>query len=91
MFNFASSFADFVCFFDSNNGIAVGDPVGAPLKYEVYTTNDAGVTWVQTPPANLPSLANNAEYAITNLFSTVQGHVWLVPLMVIFTVQQTWV
>ena len=76
MFNFASSFADFVCFFDANNGIAVGDPVGAPLKYEVYTTNDAGVTWVQTPPANLPSLANNAEYAITNLFSTVQGHVW---------------
>lgn len=76
MFGQGTSFADMVYFFDAANGIAMGDPVGSPLKYEIYRTTDYGVTWTQVPGTNIPSLANNAEYGITNLFSAAQGRVW---------------
>src|SRR5205823_5373590 len=71
-----SSFPDDVYFWDSQNGIAMGDPVGSPLKYEIYLTNDAGTTWTQVPGANIPALTNSGEYGITNLFSHAQGNVY---------------
>jgi photosystem II stability/assembly factor-like uncharacterized protein len=76
MFQAATSFANVVYFWDAQNGIAIGDPVGSPLKYEIYLTNDYGNTWTQVPPANLPGLTNNAEYGITNLFDAIDGHIW---------------
>jgi len=76
MFSFGTSFANIVYFYDAQHGIAGGDPVGSPLKYELYTTSDSGATWIQVPPASLPALTNAAEYGITNLFSAVQGHFW---------------
>ncbi len=76
MFQSTSSFANIVYFWDANNGLACGDPVGSPLKYEIWLTSDAGVTWNQVPGASLPALANITEYGITNLFSTAQGRFW---------------
>lgn len=76
MFTAATSFADVVYFWDLNNGMAMGDPIGNPLKYEIWLTSDNGTTWTQVPPANLPTLTNAAEYGITNLYSHAQGHVW---------------
>jgi photosystem II stability/assembly factor-like uncharacterized protein len=76
MFTSASSFPDVVYFWDAQNGMAMGDPVGNPLKYEIYLTSDWGNTWTQVPPANIPALTNNAEYGITNLFSAAGGRIW---------------
>ncbi|HKR05792.1 MAG TPA: T9SS type A sorting domain-containing protein [Bacteroidia bacterium] len=76
MFTSATSFPDFVYFTDAQTGIAMGDPIGSPLKYEIYQTFDAGATWTLVPGANLPALTNSAEYGITNLFSHAGGSVW---------------
>jgi hypothetical protein len=46
------------------------------VKYEIYTTSDSGTTWVRVPYGNIPSLKNAAEYGITNLFTSSQGHIW---------------
>lgn len=76
MFTQATAFADFVYFWDGQHGMAMGDPVGNPLKYEINLTNDSGVTWVAIPAANLPTLTDPAEYGIVNLYDAVDGHVW---------------
>ncbi len=76
MFQGATSFADLTYFWNGQNGMAMGDPIGAPLKYEIYLTNDSGATWTRVPAAGLPVLANSAEYGITNLFAASQGRVW---------------
>lgn len=55
------SFIDGMHFFDANNGISYGDPVGG--QFEIYKTSDAGLTWSQiTGTANPSSLLN--EYAV---------------------------
>jgi photosystem II stability/assembly factor-like uncharacterized protein len=76
MFISATSFPDVVYFWDAQNGMAMGDPIGSPLKYEIWLTNDAGATWTAVPPANIPALTNPGEYGITNLFSAAGGYVW---------------
>ncbi|HLF52801.1 T9SS type A sorting domain-containing protein [Flavobacterium sp.] len=40
-----------VHFFDANNGITVGDPVG--IDFEVYKTIDGGTTWTAVPGASI--------------------------------------
>lgn len=76
MFQASSSFADVIYFWDAQNGMVMGDPIGSPLKYEIFLTNDYGNTWTQVPPTNIPGLANNAEYGITNLFDAADGRIW---------------
>lgn len=57
-----SSWCDGVHFFDANNGLAYGDPVGS--NFEIYTTNDGGATWTAVPTANNPTvLASEWGYA----------------------------
>jgi PKD repeat protein len=50
---FTGSWADFVHFFDVNNGVAVGDPIGS--EYVIYTTSNGGNSWTQVPGANMDS------------------------------------
>ncbi len=76
MFQYATSFANITYFWDAQNGVAMGDPVGSPLKYEINLTTDFGSTWTQVSPANIPGLANNLEYGITNLFDAADGRIW---------------
>lgn len=76
MFQASTSFADVTYFWNAQSGMAMGDPIGSPLKYEIWLTNDYGNTWTQVPPANLPGLTNSAEYGITNLFDAADGRVW---------------
>jgi len=76
MFGASSSFANVVYFWDAQNGMVMGDPIGAPLKYELWLTNDYGNTWTPVDPANIPTLTNSAEYGITNLFDAADGRVW---------------
>lgn len=76
MFQGTTSFADVVYFWDAQHGMVMGDPIGAPLKYEIWLTSDYGNTWTQVAPASLPVLANTAEYGITNLFDAADGRIW---------------
>lgn len=78
MFQNATSFGNVVYFWDANNGMAMGDPIGAGAnkRYEIYTTTDAGATWNLVPIANIPALTNASEYGITNLFSAADGVMW---------------
>lgn len=54
-----SSWCDGVHFFDANNGLAYGDPVGT--AFEIYTTSDGGATW--TPRTSPASVTNEWGYS----------------------------
>jgi photosystem II stability/assembly factor-like uncharacterized protein len=49
---FASGFLDFLYFSSTDTGLAVGDPNGG--AFEIYTTANAGQTWVPTTNSNIP-------------------------------------
>ena len=71
----ASSFPNFVYFWDGNNGITVGD--ADSTSFEVYTTTDGGSTWVRTPnTGNQLSTNSSSEYGLTNSFSVIGGTLW---------------
>jgi hypothetical protein len=50
----ATSFPDIVYFFDANNGVTMGDPVGG--KFEIYTTSNGGTTWTVVPSGNIAAM-----------------------------------
>ncbi len=62
--NFSTSWADFLYFFDVNNGVCVGDPPTTPNKFVIYTTSDGGATWTQLNPISLPGLATGETTAV---------------------------
>ncbi len=67
------AYFDSVHFFDANNGITIGDPVGG--EFEVYKTTDGGTTWTQVPAASLPNpLTNEASY--TGGYAAVGPNLW---------------
>lgn len=67
------SFINGVHFFNENDGVAYGDPVGT--RFEIYTTNNGGTTWTQVPAANIPvKLAN--EYGYNNSPIVVGNTIW---------------
>jgi photosystem II stability/assembly factor-like uncharacterized protein len=66
LFNGVDSFANFVHFWDANNGIAGGDPESG--EFEIYTTNDGGNVWTRVPAANIPDPDGAGEYGIFNRF-----------------------
>lgn len=68
-----ASFANFIHFFDANNGIVVGDPESG--YFEIYTTTDAGENWVRVPQINLP-LIIHGEYGYTLNFETKGSTIW---------------
>ena len=76
MFQASTSFADVTYFWDAQNGMAMGDPIGNPKKYEIWITSDYAATWTQVDPATLPAITNGLEYAITNLFDAAEGRMW---------------
>lgn len=49
------SYFNVVHFFDANNGVTQGDPIGTGFgEFEVYRTTDGGVNWITVPAAALP-------------------------------------
>lgn len=62
-----SSWPDLVHFFNANDGVAFGDPVGG--YYEIYTTNNGGTSWARTPnTGNVLNPVPAAEYGLANSF-----------------------
>lgn len=73
---FTNSWADFVHFFDANNGVCMGDPIATTTSdFVIYTTTNGGANWTQVPLASIPnSLANEA--GITNEYFVLGNTVW---------------
>ncbi|WP_310380570.1 T9SS type A sorting domain-containing protein [Flavobacterium sp.] len=87
LFNDAvESYANFVYFWDANNGIAQGDPESN--EFEIYTTTNGGANWTRVPGANIPDLIFTdenpdpiivdlvGEYGYNNLYTVVGNTIW---------------
>jgi len=48
----SGGYPDVIHFFDSNNGVCVGDPAGG--NWEIYTTANGGTNWTRVPSGNIP-------------------------------------
>jgi len=76
--NHESVFYDAMAFFDTKNGIAMGDPTSDCLS--VILTNDGGKTWKKLPCGNLPNIhEGEAAFAASNTNIAISGkNAWLV-------------
>ena len=72
-FKSVGGFADFVHFFDGNNGVCVGDPNNG--YFEIYTTSNGGASWSRVPQANIPPPLNT-EMGLTSFFSAAGNSLW---------------
>jgi photosystem II stability/assembly factor-like uncharacterized protein len=72
--DYSTSWLDFVHFFNTNDGVCMGDPNTAG-KYIIYTTNNGGNTWTQTPVANIPN-CSSGETGVVNLCDAVGDTLW---------------
>jgi len=73
MFVGGSSFANGVRFWDAQKGFCHGDPVGG--IFEIYTTNDGGLTWTANPNAPVPVPASEYGYNGFDCMAVVPGGV----------------
>ncbi len=73
MFNSPTSFPDLIYFWNSLEGIAVGDPAGG--YYEIYRTMDGGENWTRVDSANIPT-PTAGEAALVNDFEVVEDNIW---------------
>lgn len=77
-FTGATSYVDFVHFWDAQNGLAVGDPAPSATEpnpfYEIYTTTDGGLTWSRVPSANIP--APDGDFGEAGGYEVRGDHVW---------------
>ncbi len=73
----ATSFPDFVYFFDAQHGVTVGDDdLTDTSRLEIYTTGDAGKTWQRVPDKNLPPTQGYAFSSNFNAFTVFQNRLW---------------
>ncbi len=77
--NFTGSWANWVHFFDANNGICMGDSykplLSSNYNFSVFTTSNGGTTWNKVAPANLP-VALASEAGTVNFFDAVGNTIW---------------
>ncbi len=75
--NHKSIFYDAMAFFDTKNGIAMGDPTSNCLS--VILTNDGGKTWKKLPCDSLPNIhVGEAAFAASNTNIAISGkNAWL--------------
>jgi photosystem II stability/assembly factor-like uncharacterized protein len=72
-FNNVASFPNVVHYFDANNGLAIGDPTNG--YWEIYTSNDGGVTYSRIPSSSLPLPLNN-EFGYLSQFTYSGDSIW---------------
>lgn len=69
--SYKEGFWDSMAFWDRDNGIVFGDPVGG--KFQVYVTSDGGATWRQLQPTGLESQKDEGAFAASGTALTVHG------------------
>ncbi len=77
-FNNPTGFGDAIKFFNSNDGVYIGDPDPYPSKYwEIYTTSNGGGTWTRVPKANIPDADSaNGEYGAASSVCVIGNTIW---------------
>ncbi|UPT72009.1 MAG: YCF48-related protein [Flavobacterium sp. JAD_PAG50586_2] len=72
------SFINGVHFFNANEGVAYGDPLGsgAARRFEIYTTTDGGESWTMIPTGNSPQ-AQAGEYGYNNSPIVIGDTIWM--------------
>ena len=73
IFEEATAWPDIVHFWNTTQGIAIGDPVD--VEMEIYTTTDLGTTWIKVPDENIPDPLPG-EAAIIGNFDVVGSTIW---------------
>ena len=69
-----TSFPDIVHFFDNNNGITLGDPVGG--YFEIYITSNGGTTWTRVSGEHIPNPLTS-EYATVDNYAFYGNSIWV--------------
>ncbi len=72
--NYSTSWLNLVYFFNANDGLCMGDP-NTSGEYVIYTTNDGGDTWTQTPVGNIPN-CTSGETGIVDLCDAYGDNFW---------------
>lgn len=75
LFN-STSFPDFVYFFNAQYGLAVGDNNGDTSRLEIYTTDNAGATWLRVPNKNIPPISRLAYAASGSSYAVYKNTFW---------------
>ncbi len=82
----ATSYVDFVHFWDDKNGVAMGDPAPSATEpdpfYEIYTTTDGGLTWSRVPSASIPPPIAD-EYGASANYQVRGDYVWFLTIDVV--------
>lgn len=68
-----NSFANFITFKDSMNGVTVGDPNNG--YYEIYKTTNRGTNWTRIAQNKIPATLANNEYG-TTFFAATKNSIW---------------
>ncbi len=75
----ATSYVDFVHFFDAQHGIAMGDPAESATDptpfFEIYATSDGGQNWTRIASDQIPAALPN-EFGIDHLYDARGDTVW---------------
>ena len=81
-FSGSKAFPNIVHFWDSRNGVCIGDPNGG--YFEIYTTSDGGANWKRVPSSNIPANKTDetgivAYYSVAGdnvFFCTTKGRLY---------------
>ncbi|MFI5172661.1 MAG: T9SS type A sorting domain-containing protein, partial [Chitinophagales bacterium] len=75
LFNGPLSFPNFIYFWDSNEGIVMGDPNGVDNNYEIYRTLNGGDDWILIDTAEIPD-PTPGEAGYVNNFFVLGDDIW---------------
>lgn len=70
-----TSLADFIHFFDPQNGLIFGDKDSG--YFEIYTTTDGGQNWNRIPAANLPAPTNYDFSTPGHVYEVIGDTIWV--------------
>ncbi len=68
-----NSLPDIIHFFNTNDGVTMGDPVNG--EFEIYTTTDGGNLWTQVAGSNIPDPLST-EWAVIGYYSAIHDTIW---------------
>jgi hypothetical protein len=68
-----SSWPDVVHFFNTNDGVCLGNPFSG--EFEIYTTTNGGTDWIKVPGTNIPNPLS-AETGLPGCYSAIHDTIW---------------